>query len=168
MNRFENTDSGGYYKRSIAEKKLELEKLSRDRVVEYFNDSQVIDQALFDLYERRIGKFRLCLSEEDNFNIDFEMTGELLCITHQPDFQTRNYEYWVYIDDEDDTKYHHPLESLGFEWDTDRMVLIYYYDMKEFREALPVKILLSRVVYEKLRLGQEYRNLNSSVSIFHK
>lgn len=168
MSRFENTDSGRFYKRNIAERKLALEKLSRDRVIEYFNDSQVIDEALFDLYERRIRKFRLCLNEEDNFNIDFEITGELLRITHQPDFESSNYDYAIHFGDDDDDAYRHPLEKLAFEWSADNKVLVYHYDIKEFREALPVKILLSRIIYEKFNFGQGYRDLNSSISTFYK
>jgi hypothetical protein len=168
MSRLENNNLEFLYKDDIAEKKKELEKLNKDPVYKYFNDSQVIDEALFDLYEKRIKKFRLCLSKEDNFNIDFEITGDLLRITHQPDFESRNYDYSIGFDDEDDIEYRHPLENLGFRWSTDRKALVYYYEMEVFKEALPVKILLSRIVYEKFNFGQGYRDLNSSVSTFYK
>jgi hypothetical protein len=91
-----------------------------------------------------------------------------LRITHQPDFESRNYDYSIGFDDEDDIEYRHPLENLGFRWSTDRKALVYYYEMEVFKEALPVKILLSRIVYEKFNFGQGYRDLNSSVSTFYK
>jgi hypothetical protein len=166
MSAIENNNIESLYKDDIAEKKQELEKLNKNPIHKYFNDSQVIDEALFDLYEKRIKKFRLCLSKEDNFNIDFEVTGDRLRITHQPDFESRNYDYS--IDFDDDTADRHSLEKIGFEWSTDRKVLVYHYDIKEFKEAMPVKILLSRIVYEKFNFGQGYRDLHSSVSTFYK
>lgn len=168
MNAFEDSERFSFYKDLIAEKRYELEKLNRQQTDCYFNDSQVIDDALSGLYAKQIKKFRLCLSAEDNFNIDFEITGDLLRITHQPDFESRNYDYSIDFDDDHDTAHRHPLEKLGFEWSTDRKALIYHYDIKEFREALPVKILLSHIVYEKFNFGQGYHDLNSSVNTFYK
>jgi hypothetical protein len=168
MSHFENSDLGSFHKDDIAEKRHELEKLNRDQVYQYFNDSQVIDEALFDLYEGRIQRFRLCLSKEDVFYLDFEIYDDFLEISHRPDSKFNSYEYIRDIDDEDDEKYLHPLEKLGFSWNADGKQLIYRYDMRRFKEALPVKILLSRIAYEKFNFGQGYQDLTSYVDIFYK
>ncbi|MFC0517854.1 hypothetical protein ACFFGT_26815 [Mucilaginibacter angelicae] len=169
MSRLENNDLESLYKDDIAEKKQELEKLNKDQVYKYFNDSQVIDEALFDLYEGRISRFRLCLSKEDGFYLDFEMSNDFLKISYRPDPMFDSYEYIRDIDDDDDDEVHlHPLEKLGFSWDTDGKQLIFRYDMRGFKEALPVKVLLSRIAYEKFNFGLGHHDLTSSVDIFYK
>lgn len=167
MGSFEDSERFSFYKDTIAEKRNELEKLNRQQADYYFIDSQVIDDALFDLYEKRIRKFRLCLSAEENFNLDFEISGGFLKITHQLDSQ-----YSDFVDstdfDDDDIASKHPLINLGFEWDTNEKKFVYHYDMNGFKEALPVKILLSRIAYEKFRFDPVYSDLNASVNIFDK
>ncbi|WP_114937937.1 hypothetical protein [Mucilaginibacter endophyticus] len=167
MNSFEDSERFSFYKDVIAQKRSELEKLSEQQNDHYFNDSQVIDDALFDLYEKRIRKFRLRLSAEENFNLDFEISGELLKITHQLSSHHRNLVYSTDIDD-DDIASRHPLITLGFEWDTNEKKFVYHYDMNGFKEVLPVKILLSRIAYEKFRFDPVYSDLNASVNIFEK
>ncbi len=79
----------------------------------------------------------------------------------------RNLVYSTDIDD-DDIASRHPLITLGFEWDTNEKKFVYHYDMNGFKEALPVKILLSRIAYEKFRFDPVYSDLNASVIIFDK
>lgn len=164
---FVDRERFAFYKDIIAEKRNELEKLNRQQTGYYFNDSQVIDNALFDLYEKRIRKFSLCLSAEENFNFDFEVSGEFLKITHQLGSHHRNLVYSTDFDD-DDIASRHPLITLGFEWDTNEKKFVYHYDMNGFKETLPVKILLSRIAYEKFRFDPVYSDLNASVNIFDK
>ena len=164
---FEDGERSAFDKEQIVETRNELEKLNRQQTDLYFNDSQVIDNALFDLYERRIRKFRLCLSAEENFNLDFEVSGEFLKISHQLDSQCNNFVDSTDFDD-DDIASRYPLINLGFRWDTAEKKFVYYYDMNGFKEALPVKILLSRIAYEKFSFDLDNPDLNPFVNIFDK
>jgi hypothetical protein len=88
-----------------------------------------------------------------------------LKISHQPDVKFNDYEYLRYINDdyEDDGERHYPLKGVGFKWDDDSNKLVFTYKVKELREATPIKILLSRIVYEKFNFGSRYSELQSTI-----
>lgn len=168
MNILNNNRSNSVFEEDVAAKKSELEKLNRNPVRKYFNDAQLIDEALFDLMENRINRFRLYISKSDDFYLDFEIVASTLRISHQPDARFNDYEYLQYIsaDDDDNEKRLYPLESLGFRWEDDDNKLVFIYNVKNIREATSIKILLSRIVYEKFNFGLRYSELESTIECF--
>jgi hypothetical protein len=157
MTRLETQNNYSSFKDYISEYKNQLEQLNKYPVHEYFNDTQVIDDALHNLYKRKEKGFKLYLSKDDCFYLDFEMVDHFLKITHKQESKFDDSEYLRIIDDDDDKDHRYPLEKLGFNWDPVDNKFIYLYDMRLFKEALPVKILLSRIAYEIFRLRSEKR-----------
>lgn len=158
-----NKNSVSVFEDDIAAKKQELDKLNKNSVRGYFNDTQLIDEALFDLMENRIKGFRFYISKADDFFLDFEIVHDTLQVSHQPDAKFNNYEYLRDIGDNDDEERPYPLESLGFKWDDNSNKLIFIYELKKVREATNIKILLSRIVYEKFSFGSRYNDLQSTI-----
>jgi len=165
MQMLDNNHPVSVFEDDIAAKRHELDELNKNPDHKYFNDAQAIDEALFDLIENRIKRFRLYVSKADNFYLDFEIVDNVLRVSHQPDAKFNNYEYLRYISDNDneDVERPYPLESLGFKWDESNNKLIYTYKLKGMREATPIKILLSRIVYERFNFGLKHGDLQSTI-----
>jgi hypothetical protein len=136
------------YEKRIIEKRDEIQRLSE--ASRNFNDSQEIDDALFDLYEGRFKRFRLHLiNRDEDFYLEFELiSGTILCIS----VKIINI---LYGDDPDDSEESQIrlFEGLGFKLNDVSDMLIYKYDMNGFKDAITIKILLARIVYEVCYMG---------------
>jgi hypothetical protein len=132
-----------HWEKGIEDQKNKVKLLSEQKS-KWFNDNQEIDDALFDLYERKSKKIRLLLDSEDNFYLDFElMQNNILVISIELDAVLNSDNIFR----EDDT-YDRPFKGLGFKLNDKGDKLLYQYDMTGFKEATPIKMLLSRIVYD--------------------
>jgi hypothetical protein len=136
------------YEKRIIEKRDEIQRLSE--VNKNFNDSQEIDDALFNLYEGCLKKFRLHLiNRDEDFYLEFELiSGNILCIS----VKIINI---LYGDDPNDSEESqiHLFKGLGFKLNNESDMLIYEYDMTGFKDAITIKILLARIVYGVCYMG---------------
>jgi len=144
-----------YVKSAYQERLIEKENsLNKKSGVYYFNDDQIIDDALFNLHEGRCKQFRLCLSKPNALYLYFELqTRQILCISIMTKTILDMYGY-----DEDDYNKNDNegqffvLRNLGFKWSNDLNKIIYLFDMAEFKDAIAIKILLARIAYEVFNL----------------
>ena len=133
-----------YWEEMIKTKRDEIEKLKRQKN-KHFNDEQQLDNALFDLYENRVKKLRFHFSHRgEPFYIDFEMTEvNILAISAKID-SLINY------DDPDDleTNQLNLFENIGFKRNIKLGLLVYNYNMDNFKDAIAIKTILSRIIYD--------------------
>lgn len=136
------------YEKRIIEIRDEIQRLSE--ASKNFNDSQEIDDALFNLYEGGLKRFRLHLANRDgNFYLEFELISDtVLCIS----VKIINILYGDDLDDSEESQIH-LFEGLGFKLNNKNDMLIYKYDMNGFKDAITIKILLARIVYEVCYMG---------------
>ncbi|MDR6943259.1 hypothetical protein [Mucilaginibacter pocheonensis] len=105
-----------------------------------FNDSQFIDDALFDLYEGRHKKFRLYLNTDEDLYLDFELIDPVILLISLK----INDENFVF--DNDNRLY--SFKGVGFKLNEKADALVYEHSMINFKDALAIKILLARIVYD--------------------
>jgi hypothetical protein len=136
-----------FYQEQLIEKENNLNKKSG---VYYFNDDQIIDDALFNLYDGRCKQFRLCLSKPNALYLDFELQDKQILhisLITKTDLEMHGYDEDDF--DEDDNEGQHPiLQKLGFRYDNDLKKIVYSFNMTGFKDAIKIKILLARMAYE--------------------
>ena len=149
VEKFEDEDFvKSIYEKRIIEKRDEIQRLSE--VNKSFNDCKEIDDALFNLYEGRFKRFRLHLiNRDENFYLEFELiSGTILCIS----VKIINISYGDDPDDSEESQIR-LFKGLGFKLNNESDMLIYKYDMIGFKDAITIKILLARIVYEVCYMG---------------
>jgi hypothetical protein len=127
----------------IRDQENKVDQIGKQKMRRFY-DSQEIDDALFEMFEGRIKKFRLLLNKEDNFYLDFELNeSHLLTISIELKNTLDNGN--IYREDDLNDR---PFKGLGFKLSEDGNSLIYQYNMKNFKDASSIKMLLSRIVYD--------------------
>ena len=145
-----------YLKANYGKRLIEKEsRLNKKSGVYYFNDDQVIDDALFNLYEGRCKQFKLCLRKPDNLYLYFELQEkQILTISIIAKTSLKMYGYDKDNYDEHNTESQpYGLRKLGFKWDNDFNKIVYSFNMAGFKNAIEIKILLARIVYEVFSLN---------------
>lgn len=106
-----------------------------------FQETQYIDDALYDVAGGVIKSFQLVF-KEDGFDMKFErQPDDILCWSIgpiKPLYKARL--QWK--------KNRRALESLGFALPANEDRYVYRYDLSNFKNALPLKQLLARVIYD--------------------
>jgi len=139
-----NKDS--YYERMIKETKDKLQKLNEQKGKPLYDD-QRIDDALFDLLEKSHAGFILYLNVKDNLNFNFELSADNMLNISISVKNVLDVEYF-FDDEEEEAGPINKFKGLGFALNYTGSKLIYKYDMKGFKEASAIKILLSRIIYD--------------------
>jgi len=155
MQNFYTRDEDIYLKsfweeRLLAEKEeiLQLRRKSNT----YFNDTQNIDDALFNLRDGKFAKLRLNFSHRgEPFYLDFEMGPEKIL-----NISTKASNL-VDGDDPDDLESNqlHLFRNLGFKLSEENDLLVYRYDMNDAKDTIAIKRMLSRIVYDIGYYGDE-------------
>lgn len=150
------------YQRRITEKENEIRK---DQLsASYFNDAQIIDDALFDLYERRVEKFRLCLDKPSALYLYFELNvNNLLSISISSDAVLDMYGYDKENYDEDEERELFILKKMGFEQSDGSDWIVYHIDMNDFKDATAIKSILARIAFDVFSLTQGSQYLQSTL-----
>jgi hypothetical protein len=123
----------------------------------FFCDSQQVDDALFNLLEGKIKLFTLGFlkkqidaeSQDDyNLKLDFKLEdGDILKIS-TPIGNNLKHVFSHFDLNEDETQRVNPFKGLGFELNEAEATLIYWYDIKNLKNAGTIKVLLARLMYE--------------------
>jgi hypothetical protein len=109
--------------------------------LEQFQETQHIDDALFDIASGVINSFQLVFKDE-NFNMKFErQPGNILGWSIGPLKELRKARL-------QSKRNRRALENLGFVVDPDKDGYVYKYDLTTFKDALPFKQLLARIIYD--------------------
>jgi len=112
----------------------------------YFTDNQLIDDALFNLYEGIYKGFNISIDERDEFVLKFENTSGQLLISTEKDIVRYEPNYII------DNRISAHLQGLGFMFDYDKGEYVYKYNFTYFKDATPIKILLSRLIFDLYKL----------------
>lgn len=155
MLNFAKLDQQSYFKtfweERIATEKEEIQQL-RSKTATYFNDTQEIDDALFKLFESKYNRFRLHFAHRgEPFYIEFRMENEqILNISVELNSIVNN-------EDPDDLEINqvHLFKNLGFKLNSQAGLLIYRYDMEGFKDAIAIKRILARIIYDIGYWGDE-------------
>lgn len=123
----------------LAGMKAELEALNQRQALPVI-DTQYIDDAVFDLADGRLNSFRLILIREQNLVLTFKLTRNNLLEISFPMLSD--------VKERSILEYKLPqLTSLGFISHSPEQ-LIYFYDMTNFKDALQLKELLSKIIFD--------------------
>lgn len=107
-------------------------------------DGQEFDDLIFDMVEGRMHKFRFFLDPaEKNLYLDFEKIGNQLVIAI-PRFKKLKKKH---ILDKSSVKV---LKGLGFAKTDDKKSLLLNFDLHNFRDAIAIKTLTSRILYDAI------------------
>ncbi|GAA3964935.1 hypothetical protein [Mucilaginibacter dorajii] len=133
-----------FWEEQLVVEKEEIRQL-RKQSNTYFNDTQNIDDALFDLRDGRFAKLRLNFSHRgEPFYLDFKMeAGQILNIYTKAS-------NLVDGDDPDDLESSqlHLFVNLGFKADIEADLLIYKWVMHGVKDVIAIKTMLSRIIYD--------------------
>lgn len=145
------------YQRDIEKKEQEIEEI-KSRKSPFVFDNQEVDDALFDLYEGKITGFKFYLSRKINFYLNFAKTadGFLIITIDITEAVEENFSF--------DEEFFNTFRGLGFTSNESRSRLIWRYNMHHFKDALTVKQLMARIIYEVL--GQH--NCDSPAELIYK
>lgn len=152
---FKDREYKSYMKSAYEERLIKKEnRLNIRSGVYYFNDDQVIDDALFNLYEGRCKQFRLCLSKPNSLYLYFELQDkQVLHISFiaKTVLDMYGYEEETYEDDDNEGQIN-VLRKLGFKWDNKSSKITYSFNMAGFKDAIEIKTLLARIAYDVFSL----------------
>lgn len=109
----------------------------------YFNDGQEFDDVIFDLIEKRINSFVFHINKAANFYLKFSLKKNYLKINFTP-FLEVNEGY--NISSPEITA----LKQIGFRKNNLETYLQYKYSLDGFKDAIFIKTIVSRVIYDVL------------------
>lgn len=118
-------------------------------------DTQIIDECIYQVIEHKIKAFKFHLCKKANLYLYFELCKNQLKISFTPFAQLKTDEYMLVKGNKK------ALKALGFTYAGDKEYLFYLYDLKDFKDALEIKYLLSRIVFEVYY----YKNLDNTATI---
>ena len=140
-----------YYKKEIAELNAKMQLL-QNKNNQLLYDEQKIDDALFRLKNGVNNGFILWLNAKDNLSFTFDLVNHNALNIEIGLRSVLNIDY--YFDDDfvdvEEFRILNMFYNLGFELNSAKNKLVYKYDMKTFKDAGSIKVLLSRIIYEIL------------------
>ena len=144
-------------KEKIKKQKSEFEEKVKN-INTFFNDSQEIDDALFNLYEGKYKGFKLLLDQLDEFELVFTINSNRLRISTKPYWDMNEPDFIL------DNRIPNPIEGLGFKFDPISYKAVYEYDMNNFKDAWPIKLLLSRLFFDVY----QFYDINQSAKLVYQ
>ena len=108
-------------------------------------DSQEIDDAIFNLVKGNIHAFKLYFKTDPDVYLNFMAVGHHVEITLPYDLE---HEYLHIFEDIN------LFKSLGFSFENGN--LVYRYNLERFKDALEIKIMLARLIYEVFFFNRNY------------
>ncbi len=118
-------------------------------VVSQKYDSQEIDNALFDLVEGVVNGFKLYFKSKPDIFAKFTLKGRIIEITllydTYPDYYLDYLSVFSYVKE---------ISALGFILEGEQWVYHYHFD--QFKDALEIKILLARLIYDVFNYDRRF------------
>ncbi|SDD32344.1 hypothetical protein [Pedobacter soli] len=107
----------------------------------YFNDGQEFDDVIFDLVENKISAFIFNLRKEKNLHLRFSIKKNKIIIRLTP--------FAAILDRDCFTKnVITVLKQIGFKKNKLRTCFQIKYPLDDFKDAIPIKAIVSQVIYE--------------------
>lgn len=137
-------------KKHYEEKINQLRQEPRPRQI----DGQEFDDVIFKLVENKIGGFHFFLNLETYLYLNFTKKDNFIIIS-VPKFKKLKKKYILRKSDI------RALKAIGLKLDDARKSLVYRYDVAQFKDAIVIKTITSRIIYE----GFHYSQLKNSTLI---
>ncbi|TCD11522.1 hypothetical protein EZ449_04460 [Pedobacter frigidisoli] len=154
LNKLSNKNNAFNYHEEISKQIDHQLDLLNSFTTGYFNDGQEFDDAVFDLAENRIESFIFNLNKSRDLSLKFTKTGhEILVLLSN--FKKLKKEYILDIDKRN------ILKLIGFREDKQMNALILTYDLAGFRDAIPLKQIISRVIFDVFN----FQNLDNQTTL---
>lgn len=135
-----------YYEKLISEINEQLTTLTESHNIPQYDD-QKLDDGIFNIRAGRHNGFILYLNVKDNLGFTFErLQSDVLSISIDVK-SVLNVEYFFGDDNEDENPVNKFI-GLEFRLNQTGNKLVYKYDMLHFKDAISIKTLLSRVIYD--------------------
>lgn len=143
-----------YYIKELDKNKQELNKLNEQKIGFPLDDQQ-LDNALFDVVEGKHTGFILYLNSQENLAINFELieAGLLELSISLKEFLKVDY-FFDSDDDSSETRPNNALKQLGFNVNSRSNKLVKIIDTKDFKNAIEIKTILSRLIYDLFRYAE--------------
>ena len=134
-----------YYDSETKKYREKLEKLNEQKCDARYDDQQ-LDNALFKIVEGKCTGFILYLNASDNLGITFERSGSYIEIS----LSVKNIlKVDIFLTDEEEHTWPvNKFKALGFDLNPGGNNFIYRFSINDFRDALEIKTLLSRLIYD--------------------
>lgn len=129
-----------YIKEQIQKIRLNLDDLN-SRKIAAFHDGQEFDDAVFDLVENKISAFIFNLRKEENLYIKFSVKKNKIIIRLTPFAD-------ILVSDYFNKSTVTVLKQIGFTKNKLRTCFQIKYPLDSFKDASPIKTIVSRVIYE--------------------
>jgi len=142
----QRSNLASHYKKKLDEYKDRLQKLNQESKKPIVDD-QKIDDALFALLDGTYNGFILYLNAKDNLGITFELLMPPVLTISVGIKEVFNVDYFLDNDDPQNIVLN-KFKDLGFALNDAGTKLVYKYDMTKFKDALSIKILLARLIYD--------------------
>ena len=141
-----DTRLNDYYLERLEKDKNKLQELKDQKSIPIYDD-QKIDDALFSIWAGIYKGFILYLNKKDKLTITFESAGNEIIDISISIKSALNVDYFFGDDDEQDRPLN-KFKGLGFVLNDIGNKLVYKYNMGDFKDAIAIKILLSRVIFD--------------------
>jgi len=131
-------DAGALLESLVRESENKILNLQREAVKPAY-DSQEIDDALFGMVDGTVKGFKLYFKTSPDVFVSFGLADHAIEIKLQ-------------YNDKEEAEYYdifrsvNQFKSLGFQLKDDH--LVYYYALNKFKDALEIKIMLARLIYD--------------------
>lgn len=136
-----NKFMNNYKEERLREINQKLEELNK-KPKPFVEDSQYIDDAIYDLIEGKIRSFKLNLNKRHNFYLWFSLAeGGIMKIDMTPVKHLKS-NYFIYQD------HINGLKAIGFKLDKEEEKLYYEYQVSQFVNSIELKTLLSSVLLD--------------------
>jgi len=135
-----------YHQKQIKDNEDKLKELNKQKNKPLYDD-QKIDDALFNLLNGVYKSFIFYLNIKDNLGFNF-ILSELNFLEISISVKNVLKVAYFFGDDDDEWSPLNAFKGLSFALNSADTKLIYKYDMKNFQDAVFVKILLSRIIYD--------------------
>ncbi len=133
--------------KKIAAAKYQLQHLIDNPTAKSYSQTSHLENALLELFEKKIKSFRLLINEEVGFVLVFKMKRKILFIEF--DTKIEFYEQDFILNE----RTPNPLKGFGFELNQDRKRYIRMFKFDDILEILPIKMWLSHFLIDYCRMG---------------
>lgn len=131
-----------YFEQEIKRMNSELENLKKFSKAPSI-DGQEFDDLIFDMAEGKLIKFRFFLGRTDqDFYLDFEKIDNQIMISIP--YKRLKKDYILFKSSA------RALKSLGFNKTEDKKSMVLHFDLAGFRDAIAIKTLTSRILYDAI------------------
>lgn len=141
-----NFSNNEYLKQYTTGLEVKIRQL-QDATIKPLYDSQETDDAIFGLANGNIKHFRLHFKSTPDVYVAFTLEDQAIKMRIGYEFTEEHAEQYIF-------EHANKLKSLGFSLNSEHW--IYLYQLSRFKDALDIKIVLARLIYDVFQYDRRY------------